>query len=119
MFNSCDDLEDWHYSRVEADLEMDEMVRAAHEREADFKAGNCWHDSGFGYRETAFYPEQIGLSPGQMYCCDCKAQVRTADVDCFFCGLPEWHCMGERGYVDTHTKFTIPPMVAVCNITQK
>lgn len=118
MYNSCDDAEDHYYAGLDADMEMAEMERVAEERMHDFAAGNCWHDSGFGYRETAFYPEQIGLSPGQMYCCDCQKAVATPDMDCFVCDLPPLSCMGARGLRDDHTEFVTPPMVAVCNVTQ-
>jgi hypothetical protein len=48
-----------------------------------------------------------------MHCYDCKQDVATDSVDCFFCGLDKFNCMGERGYRDH--KFVPVPMVAVCN----
>lgn len=118
-YTTADMLEDWHYSRLDADMEMAELEREARESEADRKAGNCRHNSaGVGYRETAFYPEQIGLSPGQTHCHGC-GEVFASDLDCFLCGLPEWHCGGERGWSDDHTAFVMPVRVTVCNVTQK
>jgi hypothetical protein len=114
MYETTGDLNEQHYyASLDADMEMWEMRQESLAREADRARGVCWHDSGVLYRETAFYPEQIDLSPGQMHCYDCKQDVATDSVDCFFCGLDKFNCMGERGYRDH--KFVPVPMVAVCN----
>jgi hypothetical protein len=118
MYETTADLnEDHYYAGLDADMEMAEMRQYARESAAARAAGDCWHDgSGFMYRETAFYPEQMGMSPGQMYCCECKQVVRTEDVDCFKCGLGPIDCMGRRGLVDDHDHFVTPAMVTVCNV---
>src|SRR5690349_6085497 len=119
MYETTADLmEQWCDSRIEADMEMAEMQRAAREREADRKAGKCWHDGGYLYRETAFYPEQLTLSPGQMWCYDCKQVVRTDYLDCHKCGLGEEDCMGRRGYADDHDHFIMPVRITVCNVME-
>lgn len=106
-----DALEDWHYSRVEADLEMAEMQRAAAEAEADRQAGFCHHNGGYGYRPVAFYPQQVGLLPHQMFCVDCSTVVDCPwGPDCVHCDLDRYNCTGERGYSDHD--FTPPPPVA-------
>ena len=119
-YSESDAMQDWCDARFDADLEMAEMVAYAREAEADRLAGFCHHGSGVMYRETAFYPEQIGLSPGQMHCWDCGDKVAAA-LECVACGLNAYDCMGERGYGDDcnipHDAFVTPPMVSVCNLS--
>lgn len=120
MFETTADLlEDWHYSRVDADLEQFALESAARERAADLAAGNCWHDGGFHFRPVAFYPEQVGLTQGQMWCADCKQAVADpSGPDCMVCDLDRFNCMAERGCApDTgkfaHDAFVMPPMILV------
>lgn len=115
---TADDLEAWHYARVDADLEQAQWEREARERAADRKAGNCWHDGGFGFRPVAFYPEQVGLTPGTMHCADCGEKVADPNGPaCFVCDLDRFNCMAERGYRDngkySHEAFVVPPMILV------
>ncbi|WP_245671342.1 hypothetical protein [Nocardia amamiensis] len=35
----------------------------------------CGHNSGCGYRNPPFYPEQEQLKPGEFWCYDCKSVV--------------------------------------------
>jgi len=119
MYETTDDaMQDWCDSRMEADMEQAQMESDARYYDAERKAGRCQHmGAGVGYREMAFYPQQIGLSPGQTFCYDCK-EAYASDLDCWRCGLPKWHCGGERGWSEDHTAFVTPPMVRVCNVTE-
>lgn len=119
MYETTGDLNEQHWlATLEADMEMAEMRQAALEREADRKAGNCWHDSGVRFRPVAFYPEQVGLAQGQMFCYDCnKAVADPSGPDCVVCDLDVHNCMGERGVGGegkyAHDHFVTPPMVLV------
>lgn len=119
MYETTADLmQDWCDARIDADLEMAEMRQAAAEREADRKAGNCWHDGGYLFRWPAFYPEQVGMFVGEMFCYDCQAVVQDpSGPDCFVCGLDRYNCMGERGVGGegkyAHEAFVMPPLVCV------
>lgn len=119
---TADLMEDWHYSRLDADMEQAEMERDARQARRDIAEGRCAHASGVLYRETAFYPEQIGLSPGQMFCYDCKQAVADPNgAQCVVCDLDRYNCMAERGCApDTgkyaHETFVTPPMILVCNV---
>lgn len=115
---TADMLEDWHFARLDADMEQAEWERDAREREADRARGVCYHDGGYLFRWEAFYPEQVGLFVGEMWCYDCKTAVKSDHgPDCMACDLDKYNCMGERGYGDSckvpHDAFIMPPLVMV------
>lgn len=115
-YSTADAMQDWCDERFDADMQQAEWERDARESRAEeVRTGVCAHNAGgVGYREVAFYPEQIGLSPGQTFCFGCR-EAYASDLDCFLCELPKWHCGGERGWRDDHTSFVTPPLVRVCS----
>jgi hypothetical protein len=119
MYETTADLnEDWYYARVDADMEQAEFERQAREARLDRANGICHHDGGYLFRHEAFYPEQVGLFPGEMHCTDCgQAVADERGPECFACGLDRYNCMGERGYGDNcktpHDAFIMPPLVTV------
>lgn len=118
-YSTADAMQDWCDARLDADLEQAQWEREARESRAEqARTGVCPHNTaGVGYREVAFYPEQIGLSPGQTHCFGCN-EAYASEIRCFMCDSSEWHCGGVNGWASDHTAFVTPPMVRVCSTTE-
>ena len=116
---TADALEDWHYARLDADLEQAELEQAGRDHRQAIREGNCPHLSGFHFRAEAFYPEQVGLTQGQMFCTDCNQVAQNLDgPDCMVCDLDRYNCMAERGCAPdsgkyAHDHYVQPPMILV------
>ncbi|MEV4083038.1 hypothetical protein AB0J43_22495 [Nonomuraea fuscirosea] len=62
------DMEAIESLRRDADLEQAAMEREGNRLAALRARGICTHSSGVEYRDPPFYPEQVGLRPGQSRC---------------------------------------------------
>jgi hypothetical protein len=71
-----------HYSaQLDADLEMAQMAEVGEQMRSQQARGICQHNSAVRYTPTIFYPEQIGLKPGQLRCTDGCGEVFADDED--------------------------------------
>lgn len=67
----------------DADVEMAEARAIGRSIERARKSGVCCHLSAVGWLAEPFYPEQVGLEPGQMRCTDGCGTVFLSDEDWF------------------------------------
>lgn len=65
----------------DADFEMREMEEIGDAIAAARKAGRCTHGSAVGYLPVPAYPEQEGLTPGQLRCTQGCGEVFESDQD--------------------------------------
>lgn len=74
---TADLMEDWHYARLDADMEQAEFEAAGRAEAAARKRGECPHSHGYGYAGgKEFYPGQGALRPGEFRCTDiCGAVI--------------------------------------------
>ncbi len=76
------EMEAIEQERWDADLEMAEMSRVGRAIDRARAAGVCCHQGVVGYvAGKVFYPEQVGLEPGQSRCTDGCGRVFTSDDD--------------------------------------
>jgi hypothetical protein len=88
-YESTADLnEAWDQDRMEADIEMAEMIREGNRLAALRRQGICTHSSAVGVSATGeiIYPEQEGLEPGQLRCTAGCGTVFESD-DAWFASL--------------------------------
>lgn len=67
----------------DADIEMLELDETARHIQALERRGICTHGRAVGLSESGriFYPEQVGLKPGQVRCITGCGQVFESDED--------------------------------------
>lgn len=64
---------------TDADIEMAEAVAVGRTIAYQQQAGVCCHLSAVGWVPEAYYPERVGLLPGQVRCRDGCGQVFASD----------------------------------------
>lgn len=78
---TADAMQAWHEERMNADAEQAAMERVGDLIWSKRKQGKCMHQSSVAYRSEPYYPEQLGLLPGQSRCTEGCLKVFDCDQD--------------------------------------